>query len=164
MPAKAKTQIKPSAVDGSFFCDGKPFVMPKETRTTIENRIINRLRITGDDEETSGTSGITLTMGRKLIKAALKNNQLSINIGTNPYDSEDEHESSHHPLSPQYKYCGKDIRKLEPLLITDHTMLECTATLSYGDGGMSIDTNDDIQSAIDILTENYREPELILYF
>ena len=81
-----------------------------------------------------------------------------------PYDSEDEHESSHHPLSPQYKYCGEDVRKLKPLLITDHTMLECTATLSYGDGGMSIDTNDDIQSAIDILTDNYREPMLILYF
>ena len=167
MPASKKTQvkIKPSAVDGAFFCDGKPFTLPtKETRATIENRIINRIRIIGDDDE-AVSSGITLTVGRKLIKAALKNNQLSINIGTNPYDSEEEEkESSHHPLSPQYKYCGKDIRKLEPLLITDHTMLECTATLSYGDGGMSIDTNDDIQSAIDILTENYREPELILYF
>ena len=185
MPAKRNIQVKPSAVDGSFYCpypaglgpkgDGKPFVMPKDTRATIESRIINRIRIMGDDEEAlnaigkgdalaSGTSGITLTTGRKLIKAALKNNQLSINIGSNPYDSEDEHESSHHPLSPQYKYCGKDVRKLEPLLITDHTMLKCTATLSYGDGGMSIDTNDDIQSAIDILTENYREPMLVLYF
>ena len=167
MPASKKTQvkIKPSAVDGSFFCDGKPFTLPtKETRATIENRIINRIRIIGDDEETSGTSGITLTVGRKLIKAALKNNQLSINVGTNPYDSEDEHESSHHPLSPQYKYCGTDIRKLEPLLITDHTMLECTATLSYGDGGMSVETKDDVQSALDILNDNYREPQLILYF
>jgi hypothetical protein len=163
MPASKKTQVKPSAVDGAFYCDGKPFTLPtKETRVTIENRIINRIRIMGDDEETS--SGITLTVGRKLIKAALKNNQLSINIGTNPYDSEEERESSHHPLSPQYKYCGNDIRKLEPLLITDHTMLECTATLSYGDGGMSVDTNDDVQSAIDILTDNYREPMLILYF
>jgi hypothetical protein len=166
MPAKRNIQVKPkpSAIDGSFYCNGEPFVMPKETRTSLENRIINRIRIIGDDEEASGTSGITLTMGRKLIKAALKNNQLSINIGSNPYDSEDEHESSHHPLSPQYKYCGKDVRKLEPLLITDHTMLECTATLSYGDGGMSIETNDDVQSAIDILTDNYREPEFILYF
>ena len=138
--------------------------MPKETRATIESRIINRIRIMGDDDEALNAIGITLTAGRKLIKAALKNNQLSINIGTNPYDSEDEHESSHHPLSPQYKYCGKDVRKLEPLLITDNTMLECTATLSYGDGGMSIETNDDVQSTIDILTENYREPMLILYF
>ncbi len=118
----------------------------------------------GDDDEALNASGITLTAGRKLIKAALKNNQLSINIGLNPYDSEEERESSHHPMSPQYKYCGKDVRKLEPLLITDHTMLECTATLSYGDGGMSIDTCDDVRSAIDILTENYREPMLILYF
>ena len=168
MPASKKTRIKPSAVDGAFFCDGKPFTLPtKETRATIENRIINRIRIIGDDDETSGTvgaSGITLTVGRKLIKAALKNNQLSINVGTNPYDSEEERESSHHPLSPQYKYCGMDIRKLEPLLITDHTMLECTATLSYGDGGMSVETNDDVQSAIDILSDNYREPQLILYF
>ena len=166
MPASKKTQVKPkpSEIDGSFYCNGEPFVMPRETRTSIENRIINRIRIMGDDEETLNASSITLTTGRKLIKAALKNNQLSINIGTNPYDNEDEHESSHHPLSPQYKYCGKDIRKPEPLLITDHTMLECTATLSYGDGGMSNDTNDDIQSAIDILTENYREPMLILYF
>ena len=166
MPASKKTQVKPkpSAVDGSFYCDGKPFTLPtKETRATIENRIINRIRIIGDDDE-AVSSGITLTVGRKLIKAALKNNQLSINIGTNPYDSEEERESSHHPLSPQYKYCGNDIRKLEPLLITDHTMLECTATLSYGDGGMSIETNDDVQSAIDILTDNYREPQLILYF
>ena len=155
MPAKRNIQVKQSAVDGSFYCDGKPFVMPKETRTSLESRIINRLRI---------MDNITLTMTRKLIRTALKNNQLSINVGTNPYDSEEERESSHHPMSPQYKYCGKDIRKLEPLLITDHTMLECTATLSYGDGGMSIDTNDDVQSAIDILTENYREPELILYF
>ena len=164
MPASKKTQVKPSAIDGSFYCDGKPFSLPtKETRATIESRIINRLRIIGDDDE-AVSSGITLTAGRKLIKAALKNNQLSINVGTNPYDSEEERESSHHPLSPQYKYCGMDIRKLEPLLITDHTMLECTATLSYGDGGMSVETNDDVQGAIDILIDNYREPQLILYF
>ena len=72
MPAKAKTQVKPSAVNGSCFCDGKPFTLTaKETRTTMENRIINRIRIMGDDDEAC----ITLTMGRKLIKAALKNNQ-----------------------------------------------------------------------------------------
>ena len=111
MPASKKTQVKPkpSAMDGSFYCDGKPFTLPtKETRATIENRIINRIRIMGDDDEALNASGITLIAGRKLIKAALKNNQLSINIGLNPYDSEEEEkESSHHPMSPQYKYGEK---------------------------------------------------------
>ena len=156
MPVKKRTQIKASPTDGSFFCDGKPFALPtKESRTSLEARITNRIRI---------MDNVTLTIGRKLTKTALKNDQLAINIGINPYSSEEECESSHHPLSPQYRYSGKDIRKLEQLLINDHNMIECTATLSYGDGGMSVDTDDDAESAIDILRNNYREPELILYF
>ncbi len=120
MPAKRNTQVKPNAIDGSFFCNGKPLVLPKENRATLENHIINRIRI---------MDNITLTSGLKLLRTALKNNKLSVNVGTNLSDSKEEHESSHHPLSPQYKYCGTDIRKLEPLLITDNTMLECTAPL-----------------------------------
>jgi hypothetical protein len=53
---------------------------------------------------------------------------------------------------------------LEPLLLSDHTILVCTATLSYGDGGVTVEDNDDAESALDIIMENYREPELILYF
>jgi hypothetical protein len=50
------------------------------------------------------------------------------------------------------------------MLINDQTILECTATLSYGDGGMSIENNDDAETALDIIAQNHREPELTLYF
>ena len=165
MPPKRTTAQKPRlkpSVGGTFFCDGKPFALlakdaygAVETRAALETRIVNHIRI---------LDSVTLTVGRRLIKTAIKSNRLAINIGVNPYDSEEDHESSHHPLSPQYRYNGKDIRKLEPLLVNDHTMLECTATLCYGDGGMSVENNDDAESALDIINENYREPVLVLYF
>ena len=158
MPANKRTQvIKPSPANGALFCNGEPFVLPNENRTTLETRIINHVRI---------LDSVTLTLGRKLIKAALKANMLTIHIGLDPFgDSHtDARETSEHPLSPNYRYIGHDIRKLEPLLITDHTILECTATLSYGDGGMSVDSDDDVESAMDVILENYREPELHLYF
>ena len=158
MPANKRTQvIKPSPANGALFCNGLPFVLPNENRTTLETRIINHVRI---------LDSVTLTLGRKLIKAALKANMLTIHIGLDPFgDSHtDARETSEHPLSPNYRYSGHDIRKLEPLLITDHTILECTATLSYGDGGMSVDSDDDVESAMDVILANYREPELHLYF
>ena len=160
MPAKRNTQK--ITTDGLFF--SKPLVGVlgttdvRETRTMTETRVINRIRVMGDDS----ASGPTVAVGRKLIRTALKGNMLSINVGSNPFDSEDEHESKHQPSSPQYKYCGKDIRKLS-ILLTDK-MLECTATLSYGDGGMSTETDEDCESAVNILLDNYREPSLILFF
>ena len=99
----------------------------------------------------------------------IKSNVLTMQIGMEPCCKcgcpyENIKESGHHPLSPQYFYYGADIRKLEPMLINDRTMLECAATLSYGDGGMSIENNDDAESALDIIAQNHREPELILFF
>ena len=69
-----------------------------------------------------------------------------------------------HSRTPNDYYAGDDIRKLEPLLLSDHTILECTATLCYGDGGVCVENNDDAESALNIINENYREPEIILYF
>ena len=94
MPANKRTQvIKPSPTNGAFFCNGEPFVLPNENRTTLETRIINHVRI---------LDNVTLTVGRKLIKAALKANMLTIHIGLDPFgDSHtDAREASEHPLSP----------------------------------------------------------------
>ncbi len=158
MPANKRTQvIKPSPVNGTFFCNGEQFVLPKENRATLETRIINHVRI---------LDSVTTTAGRELIKAALKANKHTIHIGLDPYGGSDRDvgETSDHPMSPNYRYSGHDIRKLEPLLITDRTILECTATLSYGDGGISVDSDDDVESALDVIIENYRESELHHYF
>ncbi len=72
-------------------------------------------------------------------------------------------ESGDHPVSPKCYYHGADIRKLEPMLINDRIILVCTATLSYGDGGKSVETDDDAETALNILIDKYRDPELILY-
>ncbi len=157
MPAKRKRQVKPTPVNGSFFCNSAPLQLPTETRATLENRIINHIRI---------LDSVTLALGRKLIEAALKANKLTMQIGLEPHcrsDSADIKETADHPLSPNYRYSGHDVRKLEPMLMNDHAMLDCTATLSYGDGGVSVET-DDVERALDIISENYREPELVLYF
>ncbi len=52
-----------------------PFQLPEENRATLVTRIINRTRI---------LDSITLPVGRKLIKAALKTNRLKIQIGMEP--------------------------------------------------------------------------------
>jgi hypothetical protein len=45
------------------------------------------------------------------------------------------------------------------MLINDRTMLECAAILSHGDGGAIIANDDDVvESALDALNENYRDP------
>ena len=99
MPAKQKTQvIKPSPANGTFFCNGEPFQLPKENRATLETRIINHIRI---------LDSVTLTVGRKLLKTALKTNTLKIQIGMEPCCrcgcfEVDVKETADHPLSPKY--------------------------------------------------------------
>ena len=161
MPAKRQPNVQTqTSVNTTFYINGVPSELPKETRVAVETRVINHLRILDD---------VTLTVARKLIRAAMKANVLTIQIGMEPCCKcrcpyENVKESGHHPLSPQYFYYGADIRKLEPMLINDQTILECTATLSYGDGGVSVENNDDAENALDIIAQNHREPELTLYF
>jgi hypothetical protein len=170
MAARRKNQVsKTSPTSEKLFGNGALFVFPKESRAALETRIINHIRI---------LDNVTLTVGRKLITAALKANKLKIQIGLETCrrcgsfevqcecGGERVHPSDYgdHPRTPNDFYEGDDIRKLEPLLQSDHTILECTATLSYGDGGVTVEDNDDAESALDIIMENYREPELILYF
>ena len=170
MPAR-KSSIKVTSETAPLTCNGAPvYLTPAKKpakQQSPEDYIINHIKI---------EPSVTLTWTRKLIKAAVKHKKLSIQIGMDPtperYYNEEEPsgpaepitESSHHPLSPRYYYCGADLRKLEPRLLDNLTMLQCTATLSYGEGGMSVDDNDDAESALDIIKENYREPELTLYF
>ncbi len=79
-----------------------------------EQPIINRVRVLND---------VTLTPGRKLLKAALKAQRLSIHIGFAPNHlhigegSPTEGESDTHPLSPRYYYYGR-VQKLSPALLT----------------------------------------------
>jgi hypothetical protein len=36
--------------------------------------------------------------------------------------------------------------------------------MSYGDGGFDVTNDEDAEDALEIIQDNYREPELILYF
>ena len=124
--------------------------------------VINRIRI---------LESVTLTAGRKLIKAALKAKRLKIQIGMEPSSmgeeeavQANEHESTDHPASPTYYYYGADVRNLEHKLINEHCMLNCCAILSYGDGGMTVVDDEDAANALQIIQDTYRKPQLILYF
>ncbi len=160
MPAKRQPLVQTqTSVNTTFFINGVPSALPKETRVAVETRVINHLRIIDD---------LILTVARKLARAAMNANVLKIKIGMEPCCKcgcpyENVNESGHHPSSPQYFYYGADIRKLEPMLINERIILERTATLSYGEGGMSVENNDDAENAMDIITQNHREPELTLF-
>jgi hypothetical protein len=132
----------------------------------VEHNIINRIWISRD---------VSLNVGRKLMAAALKAKKLSLHIGIDPdalhYDEEAdtgeeaaENKHDEHPLSPRFYYCGNDIKQLEHLLVNNHIMLICSATMSYGDGGFDVTNDEDAEDALEIIQDNYREPELILYF
>ena len=140
MPAKKRTRA-PAAPE-------KP-----NTPSLTEDAIINRIRF---------ENGLPLALVRKLIKTAHKMKALEIHIGIN--GSENQVESPLHPSNPRYFYNGRDINKLEHFILNSKSVLNCSATLSYGDGGMSLEDEADVENAIQILTDNYREPELILYF
>jgi hypothetical protein len=110
---------------------------------------------------------VTRTVARKLIETAIDNGMIKFQIGMEPNtgDEEDEiTETRDHPLSPKYYYYGSDIKKLSPRLLNQKTILKASATISYGDGGMSIESDEDAYQSIEILKDNYREPVLILYF
>ena len=125
---------------------------PVNHREWTENDIVNHIRI-GQD--------VTLTPVRKLIKAALRNKCLELVIGIPPGSPRGEDEN---PLAPTYFYEGPDVMKLEPLLTSRNKLLNCSATLCYGDGGNSVETDEEAAHAYKVIEDNYREPSLCLYF
>ena len=61
MPAKRQPNIQTqTSVNTTFYINGVPSELPKETRVAVETRVINHLRILDD---------VTLTVARKLIRA-----------------------------------------------------------------------------------------------
>ncbi len=151
-----KSTVKPSAAALTALSSGRS-QLPKLQTTT--DQIINRIRVLND---------VTLSPGRKLLKAALKANRLELYIGVAPLlpylTQSEETETNDAPLSPTYYYHGKDIDKLEHRLVNNHRMLECTATLSYGDGGFNVSDDEEAAYALSLIKDNYRDPTLILYF
>ena len=102
--------------------------------------------------------GVSLSATRKLLQTAFRTKHLSIHIGIPPGSPRGEDEPDH---SPCFYYEGTDITKLSEL---GEKTAEASATLVYGDGGMEICSDDDVEEALRILEDNYREPDLILYF
>ena len=145
MPAKKRTSTQQTALSSA------PVKQPKPLST--EETVINSIRF---------ENGIPTALVRKLMKTAHNMHALDIHIGVN--GSENEVESVLHPSNPRYFYNGRDIKKLEHFVFDSKSVLNCSATLSYGDGGTSLEDADDIENAIQILSENYRDASLILYF
>ena len=116
------------------------------------NDVVNSVRI--------GTL-VSIGLVRKMIKAAIRNKSLSIVIGIPPGSPRGEDECSRNPT---YFYEGGDIMKLEPLLVTPDTTLECSACICYGDGGVGIESDEQAAHAIQVILGKHREPMLCLYF
>ena len=152
MPPKRTTAQKPRlkpSVTGTFSYNGVPFTLPCDEKTT-EKDIVNHIRI---------SPNVTLSCTRKLINAALRAKCLDITIGLPPPKA-----YTQTAANPNYFYEGSDILQLEPMLANNHTMLECTATLCWGDGGQAIEEDSDVEHAMQVIRDNYREPCLSLFF
>jgi len=152
MPSKQTTAQKPRpkpSVTGTFSYNGVPFTLPCDEKTT-EKDIVNHIRI---------SPNVTLSYTRKLINAALRAKCLDITIGLPPQKT-----YAQTAANPNYYYEGSDIMQLEPMLADKRTMLECTATLCWGDGRQSIEEDSDVENAIQVIQDNYREPSLSLFF
>ena len=148
MPSKSKVTTTTTALAELTKLKGRP----RFGRNYTENEIVNRIRIADE---------VTLTSARKLLKAAIRKKCISVVVGVPPGSPRGEDE---HPLSPNFFYDGPDVNMLEHLLIAPHTMLNCSATICYGDGGQEIESDEDAEEALKIILENYREPQLCLYF
>ena len=152
MPQKQTTarkpRIKPS-VTGTFSRNGAPFTFPCDEKTT-EKYIVNHIRI---------SPNITLSYTRKLINAALRAKCLDITIGLPP-----QKPYTQTAANPNYYYEGSDIAQLEPMLADKHTVLECTATLCWGDGGQAIEEDSDVEHAMRVIQDNYRDSCLSVFF
>ena len=150
MPARNKVTLSIAETTLSAYRPAPP---------TTEQHITNRIRI---------SNNVSLNVGRKLLKAALKANKLSLHIGVEPETSDTEQAEAEsdeqNPFSPNYYYYGRDINKLKQLLVSNHIMLNCSATVSYGDGGYDISNDEEAEYALSLIKDDYREPELILYF
>ena len=118
-----------------------------------EREIVNHVRL-----------GKYVTLGplRKLIHAALLNKCLRITIGIPPGSPRGEEEDSKNPI---YFYEGPDIMKLAPLLTTRKTLLDCTATLAYDGGGLSVETETEAIHAFFVIGFcGEKNPSLTLHF
>lgn len=134
--------------------------------TALQALAAQRAQVQQDKQQTplsllrrvSLDNGVSLSASRKLLRTAFRTKHLSIQIGIPPGSPRGEDEPDH---SPYFHYEGTDITKLREL---SENSLNASATLVYGDGGMEISNDDDVEEALRILEDNYREPELILYF
>ncbi len=70
---------------------------------------------------------VTLSPTRKLINAAIRAKCFHITIGSPRPDEM--------AIAPNFYHEDSDLRQREPMLLTPHTMQNCTANISVGDGG-----------------------------
>ena len=130
----------------------KNALLPTSVPKVTEKDIIEQIRI-GKFTDAKQT--------RKLIMTAFRNKSLYLCIGIPPGSPRGHDE----PItSPDYFYEGDDLLQLEHLLLTPDTILDGSATLVYGDGGNSIESNEEAAHACNVIQEKYREPILYLHF
>jgi len=127
-----------------------PVFNPKLTREDI----IKRIRI---------GKFIDAKQTHKLITAAIRNDVLKVAIGIPPGSPRGENPCKD-TLNPDYWYEGDDLMELEEFVLKPDTILECSATLAYGDGGSSIESIEEVAHAYKVIQEKYREPTLFLHF
>ena len=153
MPPKTQKmhRIRASHVTTAFTTNGHPFELPAVEKRPTEKDIVNHIRI---------CPGVTLSPTRKLINAALRANCLHITIGVPPGSPRPDESV----VAPNYYYKGSDIMHLEPLLFTEHTMLNCTASVCFGDDCRDIENDEEAKAALSLLLLSEGQPNLRLYF
>ena len=153
MPPKARMmpRARTSTATTFFTTDGAPFKLPVAEKRPTEKDIINHIRI---------CPSVTLSPTRKLINAAIRANCLHITIGLPPGSPKLDETV----VAPNFYYKGNDIMQLEPLLFTEHTMLNCTASVCIGDDCHDVENDEEAQGAIALLHLSEGQPSLRLYF
>ena len=153
MPPKTQKmhRIRASHVTTAFTTNGPPFALPAVEKRPTEKDIVNHIRI---------CPSVTLSPARKLINAAIRANCLHITIGVPPGSPKTDESA----VAPNFYYKGNDIMQLEPLLFTEHTMLNCTASVCMGDDCHDVENDEEAQGAIALLHLSEGQPSLRLYF
>ena len=117
----------------------------------MEKNIVRHIRI---------CPSVTLSPARKLVNAAIRANCLHITIGVPPGSPKPDESAA----APNYYYKGNDIMQLEPLLVTEHTTLNCTASVCFGDDCHDVENDEEAQGALELLLLSEGQPNLRLYF
>ena len=152
MPPKARMMPRArTSTATTFFTNGAPAALPVVEKRPTEKDIVNHIRI---------CPSVTLSPTRKLINAAIRANCLHITIGVPPGSPRPDESA----VAPNFYYKGNDIMQLEPLMFTEHTMLNCTASVCIGDDCHDVENDEEAQGAIALLHLSEGQPSLRLYF